>query len=236
MQVSSKNALIDFLSDQSPSRVLDAPSGNGWLGQALAGNPSVDGIDLFEKAPPGYDGFWKHDLDHGIPDECSGYDLICSCEGLEHVGNPLLLLKSFHRALNDKGNLVITTPNVWYPQSRLQYMIRGFFPSFPALVGERVKAGTHMHITPWSYPQLYLYFKLAGFGAPVLISEPLSKPKHLHERFFGIPSKIYCKGKQKNAKTAEERCFWEAAKSDGSRLGRHLMVIGEKIDQSSGDQ
>ena len=230
MHISSKNTLIDFLSGQSPSKVLDAPSGNGWLGNALGARTQIDGIDLFEDPPPGYTEFWKHDLDVGIPAECGGYDLICSCEGLEHVGNPLLLLKSFHGALNENGHLVITTPNVWYPQSRLQYMLRGFFPSFPALVGERVKAGSHMHITPWSYPQLYLYFKLAGFKPPIIIAEPLSKPKHIHERFFGIPSRIYCNGKIRKSQTQEERLFWETAKSDGSRLGRHLMVVGEKVE------
>ena len=47
-----------------------------------------------------------------------------------------------------------------------------------------------MHITPWCYPQLYLYFKLAGFSPPVLIEEPVSKPKHFHERLLGFPSKL----------------------------------------------
>jgi SAM-dependent methyltransferase len=230
MHISSKNTLIDFLAGHSPRKVLDAPSGNGWLGTALGGRARIDGIDLFEDIPPGYTEFWKYDLDAGIPPECGGYDLVCSCEGLEHVGNPLLLLKSFHRALKKNGCLIITTPNVWYPQSRLQFLIRGFFPSFPALVGERVLAGSHMHIMPWSYPQLYLYFKLAGFTPPVIISEPLSKPKHIHERFFAIPSIIYCNGKIRKSQTQEERLFWETAKTDGSLLGRHLMVVGEKVE------
>jgi len=86
-----------------------------------------------------------------------------------------------------------------------------------------------MHITPWSYPQLYFYLKLAGFGMPDLINEPLSKPKHSFERLVGLPSMFYCKGKLKKSKTEEEREFWRIAGTSGSRLGRHLIVLAEKV-------
>ena len=156
MQDSSKQALLKHLSGRIFKTVLDAPSGGGWLPEALGLDVKVDGIDLYVDQAPGYHNFWKHDLDEGLPKECGGYDLICCCEGLEHVGNPLLLLRRFHRSLNENGILIITTPNIWYPQARLQYLLRGFFPSFPALAG-KVEPGTHMHITPWSYPQLYVF-------------------------------------------------------------------------------
>ena len=232
MHISSKKALIEFLNDKTFPMALDVPSGNGWLGKTLPPETQVDGIDLFEEKPQGYRQFWQYDLDNGIPKECSGYDLICCCEGIEHVGNPLLLLRSFKDALIDQGTLIVTTPNIWYPQSRIQYLLRGFFPSFPSLVGDKIKFGQHMHITPWSYPQLYLYLKLAGFEPPSIIPEPLSKPKHFHERIVGLPSKIYCSQKVRKSKSKEERNFWETAKCDGSRLGRHLMVIAKKNKRS----
>ena len=177
MQDSSKQALLAHLKGRSFQTVLDAPSGGGWLPEALGANVAVDGIDLYVDEAPGYRKFWKYDLDEGLPEDCSDYDLICCCEGLEHVGSPLLLLRHFHRSLKPDGKLIITTPNVWYPQARMQYLFRGFFPSFPPLPGKG-KPGTHMHITPWSYPQLYVFLKLAGFSPPAIISEPLSRPKH----------------------------------------------------------
>jgi hypothetical protein len=119
--------------------------------------------------------------------------------------------------------LIVTTPNVWYPQARLQFMLRGFFPSFPSLA-DRVKPGTHMHITPWSWPQLYVFLKLAGFGTPVIIEEPMSKARHLYEHVLGLPAKWYCRRKLRKARTEEERAYWRAAGSGPSRLGRHLMV------------
>ena len=203
MQDSSKEALLAHLKDRKFQNVLDAPSGGGWLPKALGADVAVDGIDLYVDEAPGYRKFWKFDLDEGLPEDCSDYDLICCCEGLEHVGSPLFLLRHFHRSLKPDGKLIITTPNVWYPQARIQYLFRGFFPSFPPLPG-KVKPGTHMHITPWSYSQLYIFLKLAGFRPPVIISEPLSSPKHFHERIIGLPAKLYCRSRLKKAKTDEE--------------------------------
>jgi SAM-dependent methyltransferase len=228
MQPSSKQTLTEFLRTKSLRTALDAPSGGGWLLAALGSQVALDGIDLYAGSIPGYRQFWKHDLDNGLPTDCGGYDLICCCEGLEHVGNPLLLLREFHRALNPDGLLVVTTPNVWYPAARLQYLLRGFFPSFPPLAG-KIVPGTHMHITPWSWPQLYVYFKLAGFSTPQILTEPLSQPKHFYERLLAWPGKIYCRRRARKTRDDEARQFWQTAASDPSLMGRHLMVVGQKV-------
>lgn len=229
MQDSSKEAVKDFLRDKTFKTVLDVPSGGGWLLEALGDKAEVDGIDLYDDSAPGYRRFWKHDLDTGLPEDCGGYDLICCCEGIEHVGSPLLLLRDFHRALKDDGLLVVTTPNVWYPQARLQYWLRGFFPSFPPLA-DKVRPGAHMHITPWSFPQLYVFLKLAGFNTPEIVTEPMSRAKHLHEKIIGIPARMYCRGKLRKAKTAEEKDFWKGAASREALEGRHLIVVTTKAD------
>ena len=227
MHESSKQALIEHLRDRPLAAVLDAPCGGGWLAHALGDRAVVDGIDLYADSAPGYRKLWRHDLDTGLPADCRDYDLVCCCEGLEHVGSPLLLLRHFHGCLREQGELIITTPNVWYPQARLQYAFRGFFPSFPPLA-DRVRLGTHMHITPWTYPQLYVFLKLAGFSPPQLIREPLSRAKHWYEVLLGWPARWYCRGKAGRAATGEERMFWEQAGTEQSLLSRHLMVSATK--------
>jgi SAM-dependent methyltransferase len=226
MQLSSKQTLIEFLRGKKFSTVLDAPSGIGWLAAALGGRAVLDGIDLYADAP-GYRKIWQHDLDLPLPADCGTYDLICCCEGLEHVGNPLLLLREFHRRLPTGGMLIVTTPNVWYPQARLQFLLRGFFPSFPSLAG-KIVPGTHMHITPWSWPQLYLYLKLAGFTEIELVPEPMSKAKHWHEHLLAIPARMYCRSRLRKAKTDEEKFFWQTAATEASLMGRHLIVAARK--------
>ena len=228
MQPSSKKILIDYLQTRKYETVLDAPSGGGWLRDALGPDVTIDGIDLYESEREGYRNFWGHDLDTGLPKGGGPYDLICCCEGLEHVGSPLLLLRDCHEQLAEEGELIITTPNVWYPQARLQYWARGFFPSFPPLA-DKVRPGSHMHITPWTWPQLYAYLTLADFSFPEILEERLSDAKHLHERLLALPTKSYCCGKARKAKSDEERHYWQTAGSNGSVLGRHLMVTCRKI-------
>ncbi len=161
-------AVVKILKDLKVKSVLDAPCGDGWLKKMMNNETNVDGVDLFASSAKGYNKLIKHDLDKGLPKELGKYDAVVSCEGLEHFGNPLLFLEDCNSHLNKNGILIITTPNIWYPASKLKYLTRGFFPSFPS-VGEKVKRGTHMHITPWCFPWLYLYFRLAGFDKIKLI-------------------------------------------------------------------
>lgn len=81
MQASSKAVVVEFLRGRGFTRVLDAPSGGGWLQEALGAGKAVDGIDLYAESAPGYRRFWKFDLDDGLPDDCGDYDLACCCEG-----------------------------------------------------------------------------------------------------------------------------------------------------------
>ncbi|MBG85646.1 MAG: hypothetical protein CMO80_01945 [Verrucomicrobiales bacterium] len=231
MQKSSKQAVLGFLGGQTFKSGLDCPSGNGWLAHSLAKEKTdleLDGVDLYVDEAEGYRKIWQADLDDGLPDEAGKYDLICCCEGIEHVGNLLGLLRSCRKHLNEDGLLIVTTPNVWFPQARLQYFLRGFFPSPPPL-GDKIKPGTHIYITPWSYPQLYVYLKLAGFDVPEIISEPLSRPKHFHERLLGIPGKFYSRRKVRKAMTDEERRYWQITSQNELLYGRHLIVYSRPV-------
>ncbi|MCS7064353.1 MAG: methyltransferase domain-containing protein [Methylacidiphilales bacterium] len=229
----------DLLNQWRPATILDAPSGSGWLKDALHYKCKLDGIDLF--TPPHthtatdisqtysatYHTFLCADLDLGIPEDLPLYEAIVSCEGIEHLGNPNLFFKTAYSHLVPGGKLIVTTPNIWYPESRLKFFLRGFFPSFPCLTG-RIATGTHMHIMPWSFPQLYLYMRLNGFTNIVLhnVSEP--KPKRFYERLIGFPLVLYCRRKQAQSRTEEERVFWSQAGTSQSTYGRRLVVSAER--------
>jgi SAM-dependent methyltransferase len=216
-----------ILSRTGAKTVLDAPSGNGWLRTAIANNVAIDGVDLFETKPQGYRDFRAGDLDHGFPADLPTYDAVVSCEGIEHVGNPELFLRSAAARLNSGGTIIITTPNTWHPAARVQYLWRGFFPGFPALAG-RIEKGTHMHIMPWSFGQLYLYLTLAGFADVTLHDVDEPKPRRAWERLLGPLSRAYCTTRFNKAKSEEERRFWRQAGSPQSIYGRKLVVSAVK--------
>lgn len=223
MQDSSKAVVLKILAQQAPKTILDAPSGDGWLSKRLPYPAVIDGIDLFETTLEGYRTVFNFDLDHGLPGTLPQYDAVVCCEGLEHFGNPLLFLESSKARLGAGGLIIVTTPNIWYPAARLQYLVRGFFPSFPCLIG-KIARGSHMHIMPWSFPQLYLYLKLAGFTDIRLHEEELSQPKHFWERLLVLPQIFYCRQRKKKARSPEETDFWRIAGSGPSVFGRHIIV------------
>jgi len=212
-----------LLREKRPRTLLDAPCGSGWLRTQLDFDCRVDGIDLYGAPPPQYAAFQSADLDSGLPEALGEYDAIACCEGLEHLGNPLLFLRSAHRHLRPGGMLVVSTPNVWHPAARLQYLLRGFFPGFPSLAG-RIRPGSHMHIMPWSFPQLFLYLRLCGFDAIRLHEVDEPKPKRLHEWPLALPQRMYCRSRERRAQTDEERDYWRQAGSRQSLFGRRLVL------------
>lgn len=179
---------------------------------------------IYSPPPPTqYDAFSNADLDLGLPGDLRQYEAIVCCEGIEHFGNPGLFFKSVRDHLLPGGVLVVTTPNIWFPAAKVQFFLRGFFPSFPCLIGQ-IERGTHMHIMPWSYAHLYLFLCLNGFENIVLhdIDEP--KPKRFYEKLLGLPQALYCRYKSKYAITKEQRDFWTYAGSAQSIYGRRLVV------------
>jgi len=216
-----------LLRERGARAVLDAPSGSGWLRAMLPDSVDIDGLDLYDAQPNGYRDFRAADLDRGLPDDLPVYDAVVSCEGLEHIGNPELFLRSAAARLKPSGLIIITTPNTWHSAARLQYLMRGFFPGFPPLAG-RIVRGTHMHIMPWSFPQLYLYLALAGFSEITLHDLDEPKPRRAWERLFGPLARAYCNSRLRKSAGDEERRFWKQAASLQSIYGRRLVVSALK--------
>jgi SAM-dependent methyltransferase len=212
-----------LLNARKPQAILDAPCGSGWLADLLDFAFQIDGIDLFAPPPRKYRKFRTANLDDGLPSDLGIYDAIVCCEGIEHFGNPELFFRSTRQHLTDDGLLLVTTPNTWHPAARLRYLFRGFFPGFPCLV-TKIERGTHMHIMPWSFPQLFLYLRLAGFVDIRLHELDEPKPSRAYEWLFGLPQILYCAQKRRRGSTEEETAFWLHAGSRQSVYGRRLVV------------
>lgn len=217
--------VAEILNRRRPQTVLDVPSGLGFLRQFLDAGVALDGADLYCARPEGYRNFWKFDLDAGLPDGMPDYDCIVCCEAISYLGNPLAFLKSARRRLRPGGMLIVSTPSVWYPDARLQFLVRGFFPAFPWPLGKSDLGGS-FYIHPYSYPQLHLYLKLSGFTNIRL--HPVDRgPKHLYEWLLGFPQVIYSYVKSRRSKSEEEKSFWKSAGSVAAVYGRRLVVTAE---------
>ena len=139
-------------------RVLEVGAGCG----ALAVRLRDAGFDVVPTdLDPPHEWIHRLDLDHPEwTDETRGpFDMVVCVETLEHVENPRQVLRSIRSLLRAGDQLLVSTPNITHPHSRLKMLLRGsplyFGPSHYHQPG---------HITMLPDWMLTEHVRLAGFG------------------------------------------------------------------------
>jgi SAM-dependent methyltransferase len=138
-------------------RLLEVGAGCG----ALAARLLDAGFDVVPTdLDPPHDWIARLDLDHPEwTDETRGpFDLVVCLETLEHVENPRQVLRSIRSVLRAGDQLLVSTPNITHPHSRLKMFLRGA----PYIFGPKhyYQPG-HITILPdWMLTE---HVRLAGF-------------------------------------------------------------------------
>jgi SAM-dependent methyltransferase len=160
------NALLpnpDFLS------VLDAGCGNGFIAaqiaklghQVTAIDSAEDGVQLARAAHPSV-----HYEIASVYDELTslmppgGWDVIVSCEVIEHLYRPLAFLRNMNRHLRPNGCIILTTPYHGYLKNLAISLADGWDWHHTALV----EGG---HVKFFSQDTLSEALSAAGFARPI---------------------------------------------------------------------
>jgi SAM-dependent methyltransferase len=144
---------------------LDIGCGAGTLlYQAKRYYSNVYGLDIaISKALKNQNGQFKLlevDVDKtGLPFEDGFFDTISALDVIEHVFDPVFLLKETYRVLKKDGQVIYTTPNV----RTLRYLFALVFKGkFPRTSNERIGYdGGHLHY--FTHGDLKELFKRTGF-------------------------------------------------------------------------
>jgi 2-polyprenyl-3-methyl-5-hydroxy-6-metoxy-1,4-benzoquinol methylase len=139
-------------------RVLDLGCAGGHLAVALAKRGySVTGVDLPGAPQPAGIDFIEANLDHGLPHLDEPFDYILCADILEHLRDPLSLLRECRKHLGPNGVLIGSLPNSGNLYFRLQVLM-GRFPQDDRGLFDR----THLHFYTWDgWKQL---LAAGGFG------------------------------------------------------------------------
>ncbi len=143
-------------------RILDLPAGNGLLAEALRGMGHAVVCGDINRERPDYQ---YVDMAQPLPFGDGEFDAMICLEGLEHLVNPVQLIRELARVTRAGGEIVVSTPNVMNFYSRLQFLFTGAPYQFnPAAVPEVAPgaAADRGHVFPLSYFQLRYLFGQHG--------------------------------------------------------------------------
>ncbi len=101
------------------------------------------------------------DLNEGLPYRSGAFDWVTCLEVIEHVVDPLRLLRELCRVLHPAGRLIMTTPNMRYVRNLARLVWRGEFPH--TTVDTFVWGGGHLHY--FTRRDLGVLLREAGFGS-----------------------------------------------------------------------
>jgi len=143
---------------------LDAGCAGGYLSQILAARGfDVTSIDLPGVEPPEGVQFIAADLNDGLPPLRRRFDYILCADVLEHLRDPLVLLKNCRDALVDGGVFIASLPNSGHAYFRWNILL-GRFPQHDRGLFDR----THLHFYTWDgWVEL---FTRAGFRIDNVVS------------------------------------------------------------------
>ncbi|HZP83984.1 MAG TPA: class I SAM-dependent methyltransferase [Chthonomonadaceae bacterium] len=158
---------LKLVAEMPGGRLLDAPSGGGYLSVQLAERGfQVVGVDMiaelwqFPEMP-----FVCADLDSPLPFAPDSFDVILHVGGLGYMENPSALFRDFYRLLRPGGVLGVTADNIFTLESRLRFLLNGTFRWYPHCEyhGED-KAGLHLiNRDPIRLTTLLFLLQRAGF-------------------------------------------------------------------------
>jgi 2-polyprenyl-3-methyl-5-hydroxy-6-metoxy-1,4-benzoquinol methylase len=164
--------ITEELKKQRPGKLLDLPSGPGYLVQDLSalGFDCVAGeIDESLHCLEGVN-YKQVDMTRDLPFPDASFDVVTSVEGIEHIANHFEFLKSVRRVLKPGGTLILTTPNVHSLISRWNFFISGFH----MLASKPIPLDTQNiyfeHINPITFNQLYFYCEKSGLQIERLLT------------------------------------------------------------------
>lgn len=173
-------------------------------------------------------------MDH-LPYDDESFDIVYAIEVLEHLANPYEFIKQAFRIVKPGGKLIVSVPNLLNLNSRVSFLLTGFFFMFGPLSFDDKDAGRLSgHIMPLSCYYLEHRMKKVGFGKIDLHADKLKKSSivlfHLLNPFIKGASWLYERKIKKNNELLFEtnRSALANVNSKAMLCSRSSILVGSK--------
>lgn len=119
---------------------------------------------------------WKAEDIHKMSFTDSYFDVVISCETIEHLNAPAEAIVELYRVLKPGGKLFLTFPNYFNPF--------GLWCFYRWLIRKPYTEGGQAYVSYTLTPRVYLWLKRAGFYVTLFHSSDLVVPIWVHLHFF----------------------------------------------------
>lgn len=148
--------LAKFAKQNKNLKLLNIGSGSSQFDEVLdCLDIEVYNTDIVIKDEDDHNKWCDLNLENPIP-YSEKFDIALAQEVIEHLENPWKLFRDLNSALNDGGYLIVTTPNVASLQSRIKFLLSGYFEWFTPKC-------LNYHINPVPYWEIELIASKTGF-------------------------------------------------------------------------
>jgi len=147
--------IITQLMGYSGKTILDVGCGCAPISSLLTKRSKIVGIDLSElalrEASQNGVSCIIASIENGLPFRSKKFDFVLLTEVIEHIFDPVSLLKEIHRVLKDEGIIVCSVPNSSFILNRFSFLFTGLINDCTAqdrLVGNMPNINEHIRIIP----------------------------------------------------------------------------------------
>jgi methionine biosynthesis protein MetW len=169
------------------SVILDVGCGDGSVTQLYINKGKVTGIDISKEALKYAQRRKIHTIKHDLnnlpyPFPKNSFDAITITDVLEHLLDPISILKELNRLLKSDGRLIVTVPNF----ARIGNRFKMFWGDPTDLLHFSKYGDSIEHLQWFTKPKLNEYFRISGFKKVKYLATGLQSGHFLFGK-LGLP-------------------------------------------------
>jgi 2-polyprenyl-3-methyl-5-hydroxy-6-metoxy-1,4-benzoquinol methylase len=233
----SKNtheSVFELVGKDTNLSVVEIPSGSGAFVQRLkdAGYNKITAIDIENILEIEHDDFTVGDMTETLPLSEKSIDLVVCIDGIEHISKQFDFVSEVYRILKDKGEFIISTPNISSLKSRWLWFTTGHHHKCNSPLDENNPTPLH-HISMISFPEIRYLLHTNGFEIIEVTSNRFKAGSLLYALFVPLAyistAWVYAKTGKKQGTSEINRSILKKMFSMDLLFGETLIVKAVKL-------
>lgn len=228
----SKNThetVFELIKGDKDRTVLDIPSGSGAFIQRLKdeGFKNIIAVDIENILEVDHDNFVQADMTKTLPLPDNSCDILVCIDGIEHINKQFDFVSEANRLLREKGEIIISTPNISSLRSRWKWFWTGHHHKCNSPLDENNPNPLH-HIGMISFPELRYLIHTSGFRINEVRTNRIKFISLLYALFFPFiylsTYRVYTRSGKKKGTLKMNKSIFRHVLSGKVLFGETLIV------------